>query len=157
MMCICRSRTKTDHILLSRPDYPALAGADNPPPAENFWIGPDLPWQNRSGTRVAILLILACKEQHQGPSTTRFPPNKMHPIQKERDEVVTLTHWRKIAEEKIPGGEVKKIRGEPGESGGRIDSGGGGCSDDGWGAEVGLGEDWLLCLSLPSPTQPIRG
>ena len=37
----------------------------------------------------------------------------MHPIQKERDERVTLTHWRKIAEEKILGGEVKKIRGEP--------------------------------------------
>ena len=57
----------------------------------------------------------------------------MNPIQKERDEGVTLTHWRKIAEEKIPGGEVKKIRGEPGESGGRIDSGRGGCSGGGWG------------------------
>src|SRR3954462_713026 len=102
MMCICRSRTKTNQILLSRPDYPALAGADNPPPAEIFWIGSDLPWQNRSGTRVAILLILACKEQHQGPSTTRFPPTKMHPIQKERDEGVTLTHWRKSRRRRYP-------------------------------------------------------
>ena len=57
----------------------------------------------------------------------------MNPIQKERDEGVTLTHWRKIAEEKIPGGEVKKIRGGPGEFGGQIDSGRGGCSGGGWG------------------------
>ena len=62
MMCIAEIRAKSDQILLSRSDYPALAGADNPPPAEKFWNGPDLPWQNRSGTRVAILLILASKE-----------------------------------------------------------------------------------------------
>ena len=64
----------------------------------------------------------------------------MNPIQKERDEGVTLTHWRKITEEKIPGGKVKKIRGGPRESGGQIDSG------EGWklrrrlGAEIGIGE-----------------
>ena len=82
----------------------------------------------------------------------------MNPIQKERDEGVTLTHWRKIAEEKIPGGKVKKIRGEPGESGGQIDSGEGRkLRRRQLGAELGLGECWLLCLSLASPTQPLRG
>ena len=48
-------------------------------------------------------------------------------------EGVTLTHWRKNAEEKVPGGLRKKIRGRPGESGGRRGSG------ESWGDERRLG------------------
>ena len=43
-------------------------------------------------------------------------------------EGVTLTHWRKNAEEKVPGGAEKKIRGGPenpvaGEAPGRVRGG----------------------------------
>ena len=81
----------------------------------------------------------------------------MNTIQKERDEGLTLTHWRKSSEDKVPEGMGKKIRGGPGESGGQINSGEGRRLRRRLGAELGLGEGWLLCLSLASPTQPLRG
>lgn len=50
----------------------------------------------------------------------------------EKNGGVTLTHWRKSSEERVPGGAGKKIPGGLGESDGQINSGTGGTAGVGW-------------------------
>ena len=87
-------------------------------PANELQIWPATRSKIRSGLRIARLLHLI----RDRANYTTFHQQK-HINAKMGREGVTLTHWRKNAEETVPGELWKKIRGRPGESGGLNGSG----------------------------------